>query len=154
MNTAIWLCSWIRRPQAVFFVIFAPAFFGFFVVLFRDASAVTPGVGGHLSTGAILPTLLIALPLQFTTQTGCCHLGPTQLSLTCLGIFWVVLGGSIYSPTWRLQHLERCWNKSHCVLFLSLLTNKNELKKEIFFLRCSLQIKLWRVKSTQITHKC
>lgn len=68
-DSVIWLHSWIREAgenlKLIFFVVvFFSSFFylllgpfSLFVLLFRDASVLTPEVRGHSSTGAI-PLLL------------------------------------------------------------------------------------------------
>lgn len=56
-----------RRPQAVFFFLLffylLPGPLSLFMLLFRDASVLTPEVRGHSSTGAIPPLLPNALSL-------------------------------------------------------------------------------------------
>lgn len=56
MDTVIWLHSWVREaredPKPFFFL--SPSRpLGLFMLLFRDASVLTPEVTGHSSTGAI-----------------------------------------------------------------------------------------------------
>lgn len=70
MDTVIWLRSWIREaredPKPFFFSSFfylLPGPLSLFMLLFRDASVLTPEVRGHSSTGAIPPLLPNALSL-------------------------------------------------------------------------------------------
>lgn len=93
MDTLIWLHSWISEgredPKPFFFSSFSffkssSRPFGLVMLLFRDASVLTPRVRGHSSTGAIPLLLPNALSLWFTTHTGPCHSAPTQPSLTRL----------------------------------------------------------------------
>lgn len=76
MDSVIWLHSWIRearenlKPFFLLLFFFSSSFFYLlpgpfrvFMLLFGDASVLTPEVGGHSSTGAIPLSLPSALSL-------------------------------------------------------------------------------------------
>jgi len=86
---------------------------GLFMLLFRDASVLSPKVRGRSSTGAIPLLLPSALSRWFTTHTGPCHSAPTQPSLTptCVWICRATLAGkharlSLAEPLRPLGYLE------------------------------------------------